>query len=79
MSTTRLRFALFAAVAAVSPAALLAGAVALSPITRADTPGAGDSCTKLHATAKDVNGRTLWCNPTMTGAQNLVWQYGGPS
>jgi hypothetical protein len=79
MSTTRLRFALLATVAAVSPAALLAGAAVLSPIVRADAPGAGESCTKLHATAKDVNGRTLWCNPTMTGAQILVWQYGGPS
>jgi hypothetical protein len=42
-------------------------------------PAAGDSCTVLHATTQDANGRTMWCNPTMTGNHSLVWQYGGPS
>ena len=30
------------------------------------------------ATTQDANGRTMWCNPTMTGDHSLVWQYGGP-
>ncbi|MCV7411628.1 hypothetical protein AWC05_16065 [Mycobacterium florentinum] len=42
-------------------------------------PAPGDSCTVLHATTQDANGRTMWCNPTMTGNHSLVWQYGGPS
>jgi hypothetical protein len=41
-------------------------------------PAVGDSCTVLHATTQDANGRTMWCNPTMTGDHSLVWQYGGP-
>ncbi|OBJ48684.1 hypothetical protein [Mycobacterium sp. 1423905.2] len=52
---------------------LFAGGVAA-----ADTPAAGDSCTVFHATTEDANGRTMWCNPTMTGNHSLVWQYGGP-
>jgi hypothetical protein len=68
---SRLRFIVAALMAAVAP---VAGGVA-----RADTPGPGDSCTTLHATTQDANGRTMWCNPTMTGTHSLVWQYGGPS
>ncbi|OJZ68906.1 hypothetical protein BRW65_24485 [Mycobacterium paraffinicum] len=62
-------------------AAALATLAAVSPVgvARADTPGPGDSCTVLDATTQDVNGRTMWCNPTMTGAHDLVWQYGGPA
>ena len=41
-------------------------------------PAPGDPCPALHATALDANGRTMWCNPTMTGNHSLVWQYGGP-
>ena len=41
-------------------------------------PHRGDSCSSLHATTQDANGRTMWCNPTMTGDHSLVWQYGGP-
>jgi hypothetical protein len=48
-------------------------------VAGAQTPSAGDSCTVLHATTTDVNGRTMWCNPTMTGNHSLVWQYGGPA
>jgi len=71
---SRLRFAVLATIAAVSPIAFAAeGGVA-----RADAPAPGDTCTVLHATTQDVNGRTLWCNPTMTGDHTLVWQYGGP-
>ncbi|OBH06969.1 hypothetical protein A5692_18500 [Mycobacterium sp. E342] len=59
-------------------AAVLAGVAAVSPVARADAPAPGDACTVLHATAQDANNRTMWCNPTMTGAHDLVWQYGGP-
>ncbi len=52
---------------------------AVTPAARADVPAPGEACTVLHATADDVNGRTMWCNPTMTGAHTLVWQYGGPA
>jgi hypothetical protein len=61
--------------------AILGGAAsnAPGPVANADPPAPGDSCTVLHATTPDVNGRTLWCNATMTGNHSLVWQYGGPS
>lgn len=68
----RLRFLAAALIAAVGP---LAGA----GVARADAPGPGEACTVLHATTQDANGRTMWCNPTMTGNHSLVWQYGGPS
>ncbi|SPM31138.1 hypothetical protein [Mycobacterium terramassiliense] len=68
----RLRFLVAALIAAV--ASMAGGGVA-----RADSPAPGDSCTALHATTHDANGRTMWCNPTMTGDHSLVWQYGGPS
>jgi hypothetical protein len=48
------------------------------PIASAEAPSPGDSCPALHATTQDANGRTMWCNPTMTGNHSLVWQYGGP-
>jgi hypothetical protein len=79
MFMSRFRFAALATAAAVSPIALVAGAAAMSPVARADAPGAGDSCTTLHATTHDANGRMMWCNPTMTGNHSLVWQYGGPA
>ncbi|KKC06527.1 hypothetical protein [Mycobacterium nebraskense] len=60
-------------------AAALATAATVSPVARADAPAPGDACTVLHATTQDANNRTMWCNPTMTGAHNLVWQYGGPA
>lgn len=62
-------------------AVALATIAAVSPVSvaRADAPSPGDGCTVLHATTRDGNGRTMWCNPTMTGAHNLVWQYGGPA
>jgi len=72
---SKLRFVIVAMIAAVSPIAFAAG----SGIATADPPAPGDACTVLHATTKDVNGRMMWCNPTMTGEHTLVWQYGGPS
>jgi hypothetical protein len=56
----------------------VAGGGIVSPVAHAQAPAPGDSCTVLHATTQDANGRTLWCNPTMTGNHSLVWQYGGP-
>jgi hypothetical protein len=66
----RLRILTLAMLAAVSPVAI--------GTADAQAPSPGDSCTVLHATTQDVNGRTMWCNPTMTGNHSLVWQYGGP-
>ncbi|OBI02916.1 hypothetical protein [Mycobacterium scrofulaceum] len=60
-------------------AAVLVAAVSPIAVARADAPAPGDGCAALHATTQDGNGRTMWCNPTMTGAHNLVWQYGGPA
>ena len=71
----RLRFVVLAMITAVSPIAV----VAVSGVAHAQAPSPGDSCTVLHATTQDANGRTMWCNPTMTGNHSLVWQYGGPS
>ncbi|GAB3016685.1 hypothetical protein [Mycobacterium bourgelatii] len=68
----RLRFLLLTAIGLV-----IASTVA-GPAATADPPSPGDPCTVFHATTDDVNGRTLWCNPTMTGDHSLVWQYGGP-
>lgn len=70
----RLPFVVLAIIAAVSPC-VIAGAGA----ARAQAPSPGDSCTVLHATTQDATGRTMWCNPTMTGNHSLVWQYGGPA
>lgn len=72
---SKLRFGVAAMIAALGPVAFAAS----GGIARADPPTPGDACTVLHATTKDVNGRMLWCNATMTGDHTLVWQYGGPS
>jgi hypothetical protein len=55
-----------------------AAALAVVAAGYAQAPAPGDSCSALHATTQDANGRTMWCNPTMTGDHSLVWQYGGP-
>jgi hypothetical protein len=70
----RLRYVMSAITAA---AFAVTGGVG-EPAAKADAPSPGDSCTVLHATTQDANGRPLWCNPTMTGNHSLVWQYGGP-
>ena len=67
----------FAALAMTAAAGLIAP-VCVGPDASADVPTPGDLCTVLHATTQDGNGRTMWCNPTMTGNHSLVWQYGGP-
>lgn len=45
----------------------------------AQAPSPGDACSEFHATTQDDTGRTMWCNPTMTGSHSLLWQYGGPA
>jgi hypothetical protein len=72
---SRPRSVALAMITAVAPIAVFVG----SGVARADAPAPGDACTVLHATTHDVNGRMMWCNPTMTGNHDLVWQYGGPS
>ncbi|BBY24973.1 hypothetical protein [Mycobacterium stomatepiae] len=62
----------------ISATALASATAATAGTAHAQAPAPGDSCTELHATTQDANGRTMWCNPTMTGNHNLVWQYGGP-
>jgi hypothetical protein len=74
----RLRFLVFAMIAGVSPIVFEVASGVGDPVAKADAPSPGDSCTVLHATSQDANGRTMWCNPTMTGNHSLVWQYGGP-
>ena len=54
-----------------------ATAVTVVTASYALAPSPGDSCSTLHDTTQDANGRTMWCNPTMTGDHGLVWQYGG--
>ena len=73
----RLRFLVFATITAVSPIAFVATSGVADPVAKAHAPSPGDSCTVLNATTKDVNGRTLSCNPTMTGNHSLLWQHGG--
>ena len=75
----RLRCLVLAMIAAVSAIAFVVTSGVADPAAKADAPSPGDSCTVLRATTQDANGRTMWCNPTMTGNHSLVWQYGGPS
>lgn len=63
---------------AVAGTALAIAFLAGSGQAQAQAPSPGDSCTVLHATTQDADGKTMWCNPTMTGSHSLVWQYGGP-
>ena len=69
-----LRFRLSAAALAGSTAVAFSAGTAYG-----QAPAPGDSCPTLHATTQDANGRTMWCNATMTGDHSLVWQYGGPT
>jgi hypothetical protein len=62
-------------VTAVMPIAL----VVAGGSANAQAPSPGDPCVEFHATSQDDTGRTMWCNPTMTGSHSLVWQYGGPA
>jgi hypothetical protein len=75
----RLRFLAFAMMTAVSPIAFVTTSGAADRVANAQAPSPGDSCTALNTTTQDAYGRTMWCNPTLTGNHNLVWQYGGPS
>jgi hypothetical protein len=71
---SRLRFLMSAAALAM----VTAGSLGLGT-AYGQAPAPGDPCTTSHATTQDANGRTMWCNPTMTGNHSLVWQYGGPA
>ncbi|SON61151.1 hypothetical protein MSIMFI_02656 [Mycobacterium simulans] len=71
---SRLRILISATIAAAASIGFLVA----DPVATAEAPAPGDPCTVLHATTQDANGRTMWCNPTMTGTHSLVWQYGGP-
>lgn len=62
-------------IAAVAPLAVVAGI----GLAHADPPSPGGPCSVWHAATQDSSGKTMWCNHTMTGAHDLVWQYGGPS
>ncbi len=69
------RYLTWAVVGTVALTAFAAG----SGAAQAQAPSPGDSCAILHATTQDADGKTMWCNPTMTGSHSLVWQYGGPA
>ena len=70
-----LRFVSATVVTAVAPIVF----VAAGGPAHAQAPSPGDACSEFHATTQDDTGRTMWCNPTMTGSHSLVWQYGGPA
>ena len=69
------RFLGLSVVTALAPIAF----VVASSTAHAQAPSPGDACSEFHATTQDDTGRTMWCNPTMTGSHSLVWQYGGPA
>jgi hypothetical protein len=71
---SRRRYLALAIATAAAPVAFAAA----SGTAQAAPPSPGDPCTTLHATTQDGAGKTMWCNPTMTGNHSLVWQYGGP-
>jgi hypothetical protein len=69
------RLVRLAVMVVVAPVAAVIG----SGIASADAPSPGDYCPKWHQTTTDAAGKTMWCNPMMTGTHDLVWQYGGPA
>jgi hypothetical protein len=40
-----------------------------------NAPVEGHRCSVPNATTRDAAGRVMWCNPTTSGSQGLVWQY----
>jgi hypothetical protein len=65
----KVRFSVVAALSAVAVSLLPGSAHGQPP------PGVGQPCAVQGATTQDADGRTMWCNPTMTGTHSLVWQY----
>jgi hypothetical protein len=63
--------------AMISAVALSALVVPAAPAS-ADPPSPGDPCPVLNDTALDVDGQTMWCNPTNKTDPASVWMYGGP-
>lgn len=44
-------------------------------IAHVNAPAAGHACSVPNATARDAAGRTMWCNPTTSGNQGVIWQH----
>ncbi len=44
-----------------------------------NTPSPGHPCSVRNATTRDAAGRIMWCNPTTSGGQEVVWQYAAGS
>lgn len=44
-------------------------------VAYANAPSAGDHCSVRNATAHDAAGRIMWCNPTVSGNHDVVWQF----
>ena len=75
---SRLRFLVLPTLAVITPVAVVAGSFQDAK-AHAEAPGPGSACSVQNSITQDANGRTMWCNPTMTGDHRLVWQYGGPA
>jgi hypothetical protein len=44
-------------------------------IAYANAPSAGDHCSVRNATTHDAAGHIMWCNPTLSGSHEVVWQH----
>ena len=44
-------------------------------VAHTNAPAAGHPCFVRNATTRDAAGRTIWCNPTTSGSQDVVWRY----
>jgi hypothetical protein len=60
------------AIVAVTTAGLVGLGIGIGSANR---PFEGRPCSVRNATSDDATGRTMWCNPTMTGNHDVVWQY----
>jgi hypothetical protein len=63
---------------AIIPAVAVSVVVAVAPPAFADPPSQGDPCPVVNETTSDVDGTTMWCNPTNKNDPPSVWMYGGP-
>ncbi len=43
-------------------------------VAHLNAPAAGQPCSVPNSTTHNSAGRTMWCNPTMTGTHDTVWQ-----
>jgi hypothetical protein len=60
------------AIVAVTTAGLVGLGIGIGVAHR---PFEGRPCSLRNATSSDATGRTMWCNPTMNGNHDVVWQY----